>query len=204
MFALRRPNVLPVGDLGIQRGMVLFYLSDAPSLDASGKLLEGGVSISARKKKSDAAKEEVKEEEEEELGPATQAAKEAEEVAEKAAEVGEELLTGSQMQRNGNEHEKHPTGPSTDSKEEIGDRDLINGLAVARPELQKDGKAVLPSVPADSGVTLATLRSRREGKKIKGAYLTPEEMRSLAKSWEPYRSIASFFMYTLIDGVPSK
>lgn len=41
MFALRRANILPVGDLGIQRGMVQFYLSDA-----------SGPSISKRKKKS--------------------------------------------------------------------------------------------------------------------------------------------------------
>jgi hypothetical protein len=27
LFALRRPNILPVGDLGVQRGMVLFWAS---------------------------------------------------------------------------------------------------------------------------------------------------------------------------------
>ncbi|WFD28429.1 DNA-3-methyladenine glycosylase II [Malassezia nana] len=35
MFAMRSPNVLPVGDLGVQRGMVRFYLADAAGLTVS-------------------------------------------------------------------------------------------------------------------------------------------------------------------------
>ncbi|PKI82855.1 DNA-3-methyladenine glycosylase II [Malassezia vespertilionis] len=48
MFALRNPNVLPVGDLGVQRGIVFFYLSGA-----------GGPLVMERKRKKDA--EETKE-----------------------------------------------------------------------------------------------------------------------------------------------
>lgn len=51
IFALRRANILPAGDLGVQKGMVLFYLSGA-----------GGPNISKGKKK----KEEV---ENDEKGP---------------------------------------------------------------------------------------------------------------------------------------
>jgi len=35
MFALRSPDVLPVGDLGVQRGMVRFYLADTTNLTVS-------------------------------------------------------------------------------------------------------------------------------------------------------------------------
>lgn len=54
IFALRRADILPVGDLGVQRGMVIFYLSDA-----------SGPSIVKRKKiKQEAIKSEVKSESE--------------------------------------------------------------------------------------------------------------------------------------------
>lgn len=49
IFALRRANILPVGDLGVQRGMVLFYLSD-----------RYGPNISKRKKKKEEIDEDVK------------------------------------------------------------------------------------------------------------------------------------------------
>ena len=41
MFALRSPDVLPVGDLGVQRGIVRFYLADT-----------AGLIVSAQKRKS--------------------------------------------------------------------------------------------------------------------------------------------------------
>lgn len=44
MFALRSPDILPVGDLGVQRGIVRFYLSNAASL-----------TVSERKRKADYA-----------------------------------------------------------------------------------------------------------------------------------------------------
>ncbi|KDN47352.1 DNA glycosylase [Tilletiaria anomala UBC 951] len=130
MFALRRPNVLPVGDLGIQRGMLLFYLASAPKADEDGELMLAGVSVSERKQ-----------------------------APEKVAK-----------RRQGEARCQDTSGP----------------------------------IPAASGLTPATLRARKDGKKVKGAYLTPEEMRALAQPWEPYRSIASFFMYALIDDAPSK
>jgi len=39
MFALRMPNILPVGDLGIQRGMCIFFNSgrEGPKIDESKK-----------------------------------------------------------------------------------------------------------------------------------------------------------------------
>lgn len=42
MFALRSPDILPVGDLGVQRGIIRFYLSNTASL-----------TVSERKRKAD-------------------------------------------------------------------------------------------------------------------------------------------------------
>ncbi len=169
--------------------MVLFYLASAPALDADGELLEGGVSVSERKQ--------IKEEKGAASGPATQQAKEAEKVAEHAVEQGEELAGSQESQP----HSQQPTGPHPPKPDpaELSTGKKIRGLAVG-PIQMKGATAVVPDVPADSGLTLATLRSRRDGKKVKGAYLTPDEMQSLAATWQPYRSIASFFMYTLVDG----
>ncbi|WFD20598.1 DNA-3-methyladenine glycosylase II [Malassezia caprae] len=41
MFALRSPDILPVGDLGVQRGMVRFYLADAATLTVSEQKRKG-------------------------------------------------------------------------------------------------------------------------------------------------------------------
>lgn len=38
-------------------------------------------------------------------------------------------------------------------------------------------------------LTLATLKARMNGSKVKGQYLTPEEMHFFTRSWRPYRSL---------------
>lgn len=110
MFALRFPDVLPVGDLGVQRGMVYFYTSGAQ-----------GPVVSDRKKKQDAVL---------------------------------------------------PVEPTD---------------AEAMP---------LPS----ANLSHATLRSRAQGNKTKkNMYLDAHEMEELAAPWAPYRSVASMFMWSLVD-----
>ena len=39
------------------------------------------------------------------------------------------------------------------------------------------------------GLTLSTLKARLNGSKVKGQYLTPDEMHFFTKSWRPYRSL---------------
>ncbi|KAF8658315.1 hypothetical protein AX16_002084 [Volvariella volvacea WC 439] len=45
----------------------------------------------------------------------------------------------------------------------------------------------VPSLP--EGLTVSTLKSRIDGKKVKGSILTPKEMEALTESWKPYRSL---------------
>jgi len=55
---------------------------------------------------------------------------------------------------------------------------------------------VLP-VPLPSGIDVVLLKSRLNGKKIKGAFLTPKEMDDLTEHWKPYRSIGVYYMWSL-------
>lgn len=50
-----------------------------------------------------------------------------------------------------------------------------------------------------NGLTPQILKNRLAGKKIKGAYLTPTEMQELMKPWEPYRSIACWYLWSVTD-----
>ena len=50
-----------------------------------------------------------------------------------------------------------------------------------------------------NGLTPSVLKNRLSGKKIKGAYLTPQEMEELMKPWEPYRSVACWYLWSVTD-----
>ncbi|KAE8211304.1 hypothetical protein CF327_g4916 [Tilletia walkeri] len=85
------------------------------------------------------------------------------------------------------------------------DTGIVSG-AVATKEEEEDeatgfvtSDRAVPPLPADSGLTMRILQDRRSGKKVKGMYLTPAEMNSLARAWHPYESIASLFMWALVD-----
>ncbi|RDB16738.1 DNA-3-methyladenine glycosylase 1 [Hypsizygus marmoreus] len=55
-------------------------------------------------------------------------------------------------------------------------------------------------VPLPEGLSVAVLKSRLDSKKkIKGAFLTPKEMEDLTECWKPYRSIAVYYMWSLAD-----
>jgi DNA-3-methyladenine glycosylase II len=163
MFALRRGNILPVGDLGVQRGMVLFFTSGPH-----------GPTIADKKRKQKNVKKETAE-------PSVH------DPDEKVTTV-EDHLTDSQVEV---EHavagiEQHQTGPQT--------------VLPTPPEMASDNRndTMLPSLPAE--ISAATLKSRREGKKAKGnVYLTPAEMEILAAPWAPFRSIAVYMMWALVD-----
>jgi DNA-3-methyladenine glycosylase II len=54
--------------------------------------------------------------------------------------------------------------------------------------------------PLPEGLTLELLKSRLAGKKAKGgAYLTPAEMEALTESWRPFRSIGVWFQWKVCD-----
>ncbi|OSD06705.1 DNA glycosylase [Trametes coccinea BRFM310] len=61
----------------------------------------------------------------------------------------------------------------------------------------EDGEYVPPPLP--EGLTVAQMKSRLSGKKIKGALLTPKEMEDLTECWRPYRSLGVYYMWALSE-----
>jgi len=56
-----------------------------------------------------------------------------------------------------------------------------------------------PPPPLPDGLSVSILKSRLEGKKVKGAFLTPKEMEDLTECWKPYRSLGVYFMWRLAE-----
>jgi len=52
-----------------------------------------------------------------------------------------------------------------------------------------------PDLP--NGLSVAALKSRLSGKKVKGALLTPSEMEELTETWKPYRSLGVYYMWSV-------
>ncbi|KAK0521788.1 hypothetical protein OC842_006666 [Tilletia horrida] len=169
IFALRRPDVLSHGDLGIQKGMVIWHLAgpEGPTVRAETRKPDGrpGEADDAAPKSASGS------------GP----------------DVNEALAEASTQTR----------VDAVVSGDAPVDTAIVSGATQPPPpapsgEAADDPRSV-PPLPADSGLTMRILEERRKGKKIKGMYLTPAEMDSLAKAWHPYESIASLFMWSLID-----
>ncbi|CAO1615478.1 unnamed protein product [Parajaminaea phylloscopi] len=162
IFALRRPDILPASDLGVQRGMVLLWASgaDGPAIKSAKAKPEPEATT--------AIESTVKEE-----GP--QAA------AEDAHKIEEAVTLAEVSPPGGDGHAQHGGA-------------LKNGVKVEAID------TAVPPLPADSGMTAAILNARKNGAKTKGnVYLSPSEMEALAKTWSPYRSLASVVMWALVD-----
>ncbi|KAG2132442.1 DNA glycosylase [Suillus bovinus] len=181
IFSLRRPNILPVGDLGIQRGMLRWFLSRHSSkhtFTISPHKLSGGEPDNDKTK------------------------------VESTGAMGPPPTT--------------PAPKTTPGSQLTGDVEADNGVLSTSSELQTQVSASINSIPglpepftpsidktleADAmnpeplpeGLSVANLKSRLEGKKIKGVFLTPAEMEGLTASWAPYRSLGVYYMWALSE-----
>ncbi|KAF8345818.1 DNA glycosylase [Amanita rubescens] len=147
IFSMRRPDILPVGDLGVQRGLLRWCLLQHSSDHSLGILPEKN-DVSSNHTGEDAENSNV-----------------------------EPIL----VSRNANPEAPSgippPLTPSTKCSLK-----------------QTDQPQLLPS-----GLSVSILKSRLKGKKVKGAFLTPQEMEELTKDWKPYRSLV-YYMWTLSEG----
>ncbi|KAF7288642.1 DNA-3-methyladenine glycosidase [Mycena chlorophos] len=159
IFSLRRPDILPVGDLGVQRGVLRWFLSQhSPShaFPASPTKASPKKKTTKRDKKEDA-----------DMVP-----NEADELAR----------------------------PSTPPPVDSGAPALPPAFTPSIERTLKKTFVDQPPQALPAGLTVAEMKSRLDGKKkIKGAFLTPEQMTELTESWRPYRSIAVYFMWALAD-----
>ncbi|KAG1807692.1 DNA glycosylase, partial [Suillus subaureus] len=178
IFSLRRPNILPVGDLGIQRGMLRWFLSRHSSkhpFTLSPHKLSGDESNDDKTKGASASA----------MGPPSTTP------APKTTPSSQ--LTGDVEPNN----EVLPTLSESQSQTPA----LIKSLPEPfTPSIDKTLEAdAMNTEPLPEGLSVADLKSRLERKKIKGAFLTSKEMEDLTASWAPYRSIGIYYMWSLTE-----
>ncbi|KAF8320701.1 DNA glycosylase, partial [Clavulina sp. PMI_390] len=154
MFSLRQPDILGVGDLGLQKGLLRWVISSH-----TGTSAKAGISISAKKLKKQ---------------PQTAAAV---------------VAPGASVPPTPAVAEDASTLPPIP--------DVLNADSAATP-LRDITKPEAQSLVADRPIelpptlTLTVLKARLNGSKVKGQYLTPEEMYFLTRAWRPYRSLGEF------------
>ncbi|KAG2150848.1 DNA glycosylase [Suillus clintonianus] len=181
IFSLRRPNILPVGDLGVQRGMLRWFLSRHSSKHAftlSPHKLSGG------EPKDDKTK-----------GASTSA------MGPPPTTPAPRTTSGSRLTGDVEpDNDVLPTSSESQSQTPASNK-LIPALPEPfTPSIDKTLEAdAMNTEPLPEGLSVANLKSRLEGKKIKGAFLTPKEMEDLTASWAPYRSIGVYYMWALSE-----
>ncbi|KAI0315461.1 DNA glycosylase [Amylostereum chailletii] len=205
IFSLRRPDILPLGDLGVQRGVLRWFLS----------LHNPEERIDISPKKLPVPNDKPKPEEEDTttaedadtlpvLGPAGS--------AEAPSTPPPRTATLPSIDVPGQTPAKRKTkmpAPPAPTPSALG---LPSFPPAFTPSINatlegknlKEEEGYLP-VPLPSGLTTSEMKVRLGGKKkIKGAMLTPAEMEHLTEPWKPYRSIGVYYMWTLAEEAKDK
>uniref|UniRef100_V5F0Z5 HhH-GPD domain-containing protein n=2 Tax=Kalmanozyma brasiliensis (strain GHG001) TaxID=1365824 RepID=V5F0Z5_KALBG len=165
MFAVRKPDILPCADLGVQKGMLNFFLSDSQ-----------GPKISIKKRKP------------------------GEEEPEDSAVDKKTKKTPAKLEIKAEEGPLEPTQEKGDQVPLLAQTEIMPKPEPGFKAEQEAGESLDHLIANEHGLSRAVLQSRVKGNKIKGGqYLSPDEMKALAQSWSPYRSVACMFMWALVD-----
>ncbi|GAA5971435.1 hypothetical protein JCM21900_003950 [Sporobolomyces salmonicolor] len=219
IFALKRGDILPVGDLGIQKNLARWYSQDpslAPSIHprklAAPSPTKLASSSSAQVPPSPSASP-SKRSREVINGDSTSA----DTSQTPSAETGQQELTfDSAALPSG---DKDGNGSGVGKLAALGAADVAadDVIDVAKPAATVNGGAAdaegakeeekdvrlegggFRFPETSNGLTPAILKSRLSGKKIKGNYLLPKEMEELTAPWRPYRSVAMWYLWSLTD-----
>lgn len=171
MFSLRRPDVLGSGDLGLQKGLLRWVISSHTGENPTISAKKP-LKPKSKKEKKPKASEAVQQQEEEDSQDASAVPAPD---ASGLPPVPDVLDTGT----NGN-------GETSQA--------FVDGT------VSSDGVKARKPIELPPGMTLATLKARLNGAKVKGNYLTPDEMTFLTHSWRPYRSLGCFYLWSLAEG----
>ncbi|WWC89177.1 uncharacterized protein L201_004095 [Kwoniella dendrophila CBS 6074] len=197
MFSLRRPDVLAVGDLGVQKGLLRWALS------AHGALLKKTV-LTSKKGKGKAkvvetiqtdldtvVRESTPEQKTSDIFPPTPSTP-------TSSSHPAALVTPDDSAQT----VKIPPTPNSPILPSETARIPSGTLPTPTPQSMLEPLSGNPdwnpniAVPLPDGLTLDVLKARLAGKKVKGGmYLTPKEMEDLTQGWRPYRSLAVFYMW---------
>ncbi|GAA5972412.1 hypothetical protein JCM11641_001833 [Rhodosporidiobolus odoratus] len=205
IFSAKRQDVLPVGDLGIQKNLCRWFSQD-PSLTPS--IHPRKLAPASPTKLSSSSSAQV---------PPTpeKGAQKGENGAEvialgadpKGDEAGEGVGVGKLAQLGAASVEADKvvdldaTGEAAAVKEEEDAEAKQQDDEEEREAVEEKEDSAAPFPETSNNLTPAILRTRLNGKKLKGnIYLTPQEMEELTAAWKPYRSVACWYLWSLSDG----
>ncbi|KAF7376144.1 DNA glycosylase [Mycena sanguinolenta] len=170
LFSLRRPDILPVGDLGVQRGVVRWFLSQhVPSYSFTASPEKNQLASPSKKKVK------TVQEEDDALPvfgePSSTAAEETPRTPPPAEDASAIPLPPTFT----------PSIKRTLAKPALDDGipALPEGLTVAELKSRLDGK--------------------KKSTLTRGAFLSPLHMEQLTAPWRPYRSLGVYYMWALAD-----
>ncbi|GAA5988903.1 hypothetical protein JCM10908_006219 [Rhodotorula pacifica] len=198
IFAAKRPDVLPCGDLGIQKNLCKWFSHDpalAPSIHprklAGASPTKLAASSNGTLDRAESASP---------IKPQNGSTTKSEEV-DSAATVPSAQTHGGEGVGLG---KLAALGGASVEQELVVDLDRP---ATPRKQEEQEGRESTETetefkFPETSNkLTPAILKSRLNGKKLKGnIYMTPQEMEEMTAAWVPYRSIACWYLWSLSDG----
>ncbi|KAI9639357.1 DNA-3-methyladenine glycosidase [Dioszegia hungarica] len=198
MFSLRRPDVLPVGDLGVQKGLLRWALTAHDALPESKKKTG---------KKADAVRAKYKKEAKTEIR--TPPPEDRPQAPPTPYTPGTDASTIAALRTPASRQITHlpptPVTPGMPTEEvlvkveetlEVPALPAPTPEELMRPLVTHAQWDAFRAAPLEEGLSVEVLKARLAGKKVKGgAYLTPKEMEVLTEGWRPYRSIGVYYMW---------
>ncbi|OXH37071.1 DNA-3-methyladenine glycosylase II [Cryptococcus neoformans] len=218
IFSLRRPDILAVGDLGVQKGLLKWALAAHGALEmkSSGTNTPKKTKGNANKGEQKVIKEEVDDKGEGKLDTNIKESIPVRHVPLSSVppmplrpnDKPEKLVPKmgalhTPVAPSGAGVAQVPPTPSTPSAVPCETVEVPpKTLPGPTPEVMLTAPLEHPdwdphrAAPLIEGLSVEILKSRLNGKKVKGgAYLTPKEMETLTEGWRPYRSLAVFYMW---------
>ncbi|KAM0791901.1 hypothetical protein ACM66B_004155 [Microbotryomycetes sp. NB124-2] len=176
IFSSKRPNVCPVGDLGIQKSLCRWYSDDPHSTPA----------IHARKKQREAT-------------PPPPSSNSADVEPKTPASKPDRVTSYPTPSTPSNNVEEKET---IENLRAVGAVDVpLEEPVTPRAAVPEPPKNPFVFPETSNNLTPGVLKARLAGKKLKGnIYLTPTEMEELMAPLEPYRSVACWYLWALTDG----
>ncbi|THH07981.1 hypothetical protein EW145_g3020 [Phellinidium pouzarii] len=208
IFSLRRPNILPVGDLGVQRGVARWILSlhspKHPYTISPRKLPKAPTDTKDDKGES-ASDAELQDGTTSDSAPLMEVDNAVEEASPVRALTPDAAAFPPAPLPSTPVRELKRNAASTESGINAKKFEVPAPPLPFTPSINRTLNKTLPtnyeppSLPL--GLSVKEIQTRLDGKKkIKGALLTPNEMEELTEIWKPYRSLGVFYMWALAEG----
>ncbi|BGP19225.1 hypothetical protein JCM10213_007040 [Rhodosporidiobolus nylandii] len=191
IFCLKRPDVLPVGDLGIQKNLCRWFTQDnAPSIHPR-KLVPATPTKLASSSSAQVPPS---------PSPSRASGFDGKQATEYAVAAD---VTGDGEGEGKGVGKLADLGAAEVEKEEVIDLgESAEGEGEVKEEDREESETSTFTFPETSNnLTPGVLKARLNGKKLKGnIYLTPQEMEELTAAWKPYRSVACWYLWSISDG----